>query len=305
MEFEFSKVNLPHLSIYLFVRGSGNVKISNKLELTNKNLSTRFDIIRNCLSHYNAFFYDNPISDRMLFPFIKLFPKKEFKAFEIFLTFMIHWTQPILANFPSLPPLVLDQINIILSDYNFEFAEIVSELGIIHHLWESQLCLFTDILKKDSWLQIFDFIFAYSEFPELFYFVIPSILLQFKSDILLFGKSSLKCNNSSQIDDSKILDNMKEAEKLLYDQELDLISKKIELSQKQQERMADSHIQQDKNSFIVNLLSKIEQLDSKMLILKMIKILKRIYNKELLILKFSKTRSLDNGVDAYYPLFIS
>ena len=108
---------------------------------------------------------------------------------------------------------------------------------------------------------------------------------------------------NSKIDDSNIVENIEEAEKLLYDEELDLVTRKIEINLKQNQRIDNKDFIENNNYFVLNLLKKFETINAKFIIYKMIHILKLVYSKEKLILNFNKTTKLENDVEIQYPLF--
>ena len=249
----------------------------------------------------------------MLFPFMKLFPTQELKCFEIFLAFIFRWTQPIFTDFPSLPEIVIDQIELLLREADPKLPSIVAQLGLTQKLWESLLNLYTDLFNKTDWLQIFDFLFAFSEYPELFYLIIVTIILHFKNDLLSFAKRNniqieLKSTKNSvaldkNFNDGTILENIQAAEELLYDRELEDLSNKIALTSNQREQREDPKFQSNREAFIIDLLSKVRTIPAKIWIASLNKTLKRTYSQGLLILKFQNQQQLQVNSDLHYPLF--
>lgn len=160
-----------------------------KTESKSSNLTLRFNSLRHSLSHYHHFFNNNPISDQVLFAFTKLFQQQESLAFELTLSFFFRWGSPLMSNFPNLPIQIEDQTQILLREHNPKLPDLVSALPLIEKLWESLGSLFTNIFSRKTWLHVFDFLFAFSDFPELFYLIIPAVIIEFEEDILAFGRN--------------------------------------------------------------------------------------------------------------------
>ena len=94
-----------------------------------------------------------------------------------------------ISDFPNLPSKVEDQTEILIRNHNPKLVTILRQLTLLDRLWESLCALFTDLFGKQTWLYVFDFLFAFSDFPELFYFIIPAVVIEFESDLIAFARN--------------------------------------------------------------------------------------------------------------------
>ena len=68
--------------------------------LKNQTLVKKLGRVMSSLAHYSPIFSDKQVVPYIAFPFVKLLSNDECMAFEVVLTFMLHWGQHMLENYP-------------------------------------------------------------------------------------------------------------------------------------------------------------------------------------------------------------
>jgi hypothetical protein len=222
------------------------------------------------------------------------------RTFEIFLAFASHWLQPLYPSFPSLPPTILMFYESIISSFDSSLLHITRQTCIISRLYESLLSLFTDVLSKETWLQIFDFLFGFSEYPELFYLLIPAFIIILRTDFVNFAtKENLPKSRIKENQD--ILDHIEESEKLLEDEQLDSLTKQIQFANNLQSHQLPEKFEFALAQFSDSFLSKLRLLTSSEIIKTLHVLLRKCYSNSLINFTFSSVQQ--PSTDLHYPIF--
>jgi hypothetical protein len=268
-----------------------------QLPIKDSKLNKQFHCIRNCLSQHSQFFHNNPVTDRLLFPFVKLFPSKGLQTFEIFLIFCSHWLQPLYSSFPSLPFSVSNFIEASLESKDPFLLHIVKQTSLISQLFDSLLCLFTDLLSRETWLRLFDFFFCFSEFPELLFLTIPAFIILLKQDLYAFAnKHSLP--NEPKEEPSPDSHEDKDA----HDQQLESLTRQIQLATQMHDLRLTSDFNQSLLVFTDAFLAKVRLLPATQIIKELQKLLRRCYTRSDSELKYSPLTE-QHSTALHYPIF--
>ena len=84
--------------------------ISKLFPLKNASLSKRLARVLSCLAHYCPLFSDTSLVPFLVFPFVKLFPQDDCLAFEVTLTFLLHWEQHLFEQYPHPSAILIDYV---------------------------------------------------------------------------------------------------------------------------------------------------------------------------------------------------
>jgi hypothetical protein len=69
--------------------------------LKNADLMKKLSRVLSSLAHYSPIFTDKLYVPYLIFPFVKLFSNEECIAFEVILSFLLHWGQLFFENYPQ------------------------------------------------------------------------------------------------------------------------------------------------------------------------------------------------------------
>lgn len=157
-----------------------------KYQLSSENLFRKLQRISSCLCIYCPAFLDVPFLQDMIFPFIKLFSHNELWCFETILSFFLNWLKHFFDYSPEPPVHYFKNIDEIVKFITPELNEFMIKSGVssLILLWPSMQVLFTDILEKNEWLSLMDYLIVSKEHPELFMYFAASILTCSKSNII-------------------------------------------------------------------------------------------------------------------------
>lgn len=236
-----------------------------------------------------------------MFPFVKLFPEEGLKTFEIYLTFSSHWLQPLHASFPSLPHEILQLFESVLKFEDPGLLHIIRQTSLITRLYDSLLSQFTDLLSRECWLQIFDFFFCFSEYPELYLLVVPALLIIFKSDIVSFANQNDLPMELIQ-DPPNVLENIQDAEDLLQDQRLESLTQQINFTTKVQNHTLTSDFRISLSHFTEAFLLKLRLVSGTRIVKQLHILLRQCYEQDLFCFKYSPSSNRPS-TDLHYPIF--
>lgn len=268
-----------------------------KLPIKSSKLSRQFHSIRNCLCQHSPFFHNNPVTDRLLFPFVKLFPNKGLQTFEIFLTFASHWLQPLYESFPCVSPVLSEFFEAVLVMESPELVHVIKQTSLISSLFDCLLCLFTDVLSREAWLQVFDFLFCFSEYPELLFLLVPALLIILKQDLLDFAK----LQNLPEMPNSHPQTDSDQFEPQLEDLQLESLTRQISFANKLDSHKSRPDFELSLAHFTESFLAKIRLLSGTRIIRRLHFLLRKCYSNSLINLRFS--HSEQQSTEFHYPIF--
>ena len=110
----------------------------------------------------------------IVYPFAKLFKKDLLAQFEIALTFLCNWAICWFRDYPTPPVEVTDfmarqlpQLDSLVRSFGYSFSSLV---------WPMFLVNFSDVLNKQDWLQLFDYLLIHPSRPWLLLCCIVALL---------------------------------------------------------------------------------------------------------------------------------
>jgi len=139
-----------------------------------------------CLAHYSPIFSEVEYLPGFIFPFVKLFAHDECLCFEIILTFFLHWGQHFFEFFPNPPLTIIQATEELLKYHDPALASHFKSLGLnmIHYIWPFMQSLFTEILTRDDWLSLMDFLVLNHEEPLYMPMFIVAYFRYFRTAII-------------------------------------------------------------------------------------------------------------------------
>jgi len=154
-------------------------------------LSIKVQESLSCLAFYNEAFTKIDFLPDMIFPFVKVFGEDEIICFEIMLTFFAHWGQHFFQNNTKPSEFLFTTFEKILEyhePYLFEHLRNLltgpDGMSIGDIFWIFTQNIFTDILNREDWHALTDFLVLHKSQPKfLLYF--PVAYFSFFKDLLL------------------------------------------------------------------------------------------------------------------------
>ena len=155
-------------------------------ELRNHQLFSKLQTICSVLAFYCPLFGEVEHLPELVFPFVKLFATDDLFCFEVVLSFFFHWGQHFFEYFPNPPIALLQDCEELMRFHDLDLYNHLKskEISMINYLWPMYRTLFTEILNRDNWLELFDFLVTYRDEPHLFVFFPVAYLKYFRSALL-------------------------------------------------------------------------------------------------------------------------
>lgn len=173
-----------------------------KFQLNSESLFRKLQRITSALVVYSPVLIKVPFLHDLTFPLIKLFSFNELWCFETILSFFLNWFQHFFEYSPNPPIHYFKNIDEILKIYSLDLWNFMqnSQISSIFLLWPSIQVFFTDILEKNAWFSLMDFLILNHDQPELFLYFCCSILVYYKRQIMektinlteIFDKNSIE-----------------------------------------------------------------------------------------------------------------
>lgn len=196
-----------------------------------------------------------------------------------------------------MPPCVSNLTNSLLELEDPHLLHITNQTSLQSLLFDSLLCLFTDLCSRETWLQTFDFLFCFSEFPELLFLLIPAFIILLKEDLFAFaGKHKLQLSPRHSKTASP------EGERDAEDEQLESLTRQINLATQLHSLRQKSDFTQSLASFTDSFLAKIRLLSGAKITRKLHQMLRRCYSHSLLEFEF-QAPSQRPSTDLHYPIF--
>jgi len=157
-----------------------------KYQLSSENIFRKLQRLLSAFCFYSPAFLNVPFLQDMIFPFIKLFGNNELLSFEVILSFFLNWGQHFFEYAPNPPINYFKYVNEIIMNEDKEFWDFLQERKVssIYLIWPSFQVLFTDILQKDEWLSLMDFLILNHKKPEFLIYFSAILILSYKSKIM-------------------------------------------------------------------------------------------------------------------------
>ncbi len=112
----------------------------------------------------------------LIFPFVKLFEEDSIVCFEVALTFLMNWYQPVYENYPNASKKIVDFAKKFLHKLDKKISSI-SEYTLASIINPMIVVCLTDVLNRQDSLQLLDFLVTNPQCPELFLCAAISIIL--------------------------------------------------------------------------------------------------------------------------------
>ena len=157
--------------------------------LTSNRLLTKLQRILSCLAHYCSVFTEVKFLPELIFPFVKLFINDELTCFETILSFFFQWGQHFLQFHPSSPATLIQSIEDLLKHYDFElYSHLKQFINLKSYVWLFLHNLFTDVLSKQDWLSLMDFLILNCHEPINLVLFLVGYLNHIRSHLLKVDK---------------------------------------------------------------------------------------------------------------------
>ncbi|GCC23790.1 TBC1 domain family member 31 isoform X1 [Chiloscyllium punctatum] len=118
--------------------------------------------VLSAMAHWSAIFAEVSYLPLLAFPFVKLFQNNQLIGFEVVATIITNWCQHWFEYFPNPPINVLSIIENILAHHDKELLHHLVKYNITTQLyaWPLMETLFSEVLTREEWLQLFDNVFS-------------------------------------------------------------------------------------------------------------------------------------------------
>ena len=171
--------------------------VTKGVHMTYHNLQKNYPIISNkllnklqrilsCLAHYCSVFSEVEFLPDLIFPFVKMFEREEVICFEVIVSFFVQWGQHFLEFHPHPPSTVIQTIEELVKYHDHELHAHFKEnkVNLRSYIWLFLHNIFTDILTKQDWLSLMDFLVLNCHEPLYLLLFVVAYLSQFRSSIL-------------------------------------------------------------------------------------------------------------------------
>eukprot|EP01029_Cantina_marsupialis_P023418 TRINITY_DN583_c0_g1_i2.p1 TRINITY_DN583_c0_g1~~TRINITY_DN583_c0_g1_i2.p1 ORF type:complete len:1369 (-),score=402.05 TRINITY_DN583_c0_g1_i2:140-4246(-) len=150
-------------------------------------LSQRLSRVLSALMHYEPMLSEVTYLPQLVFPFVRLFGRDAFSAFEVSLTVLVRWCFKFFITFPHPPLPLLSRISELVKLHLPKlYGHLASnEIGPQFYIWPLLRTFLTEILARRQWLSMMDWFFANYDKPSLLVFSAIALLRHCESQLLL------------------------------------------------------------------------------------------------------------------------
>ncbi|KAM6909708.1 TBC1 domain family member 31 [Xenentodon cancila] len=141
---------------------SSFLTLHDKYPIKSQKLQRGLQRVLSAFAHWAAIFGEVEYLPLIAFPFVKLFQNNPMLCFEVVATVIVNWCQHWFEYFPNPPLNVLSMVENVLAHHDNELLQHLVDCGITSQLyvWPLLETLFSEVLTRDEWLQLFDNIFS-------------------------------------------------------------------------------------------------------------------------------------------------
>nr|XP_019946572.1 PREDICTED: TBC1 domain family member 31 [Paralichthys olivaceus] len=141
---------------------SAYLTLHNKYPIKSHKLQRGLQRVLSALAHWAAIFGEVEYLPLVAFPFVKLFQNNPMLCFEVVATFIVNWCQHWFEYFPNPPLNILNMTENVLAHHDKELLQHLVDCGITSQLyvWPLLETLFSEVLTREEWLQLFDNVFS-------------------------------------------------------------------------------------------------------------------------------------------------
>ena len=147
------------------------------------NLSFGFRTL-SALSHWAPIFGETPYLPFLTFPFVKIFQNNTLLAFEATATVLTNWCSQWFEYFPNPPLNILNLIENLLSHHDASLLQhfISFEVTAQVYAWPLLQSLFSEVLTRNEWLQLWDNLFSHH--PACLLYAVVAYLIHSRRALL-------------------------------------------------------------------------------------------------------------------------
>jgi hypothetical protein len=154
--------------------------------ITDRRVFQRLQSTCSCIANWSPVFGEISYIPQLVFPFVVLFGSDELAALESAITILMWWGRSWQATFPHPPVHITDILDALLQHHDEQLRTYFYKLDVAPGLiaWKMLSTLFSEILPKDSWLCVMDYLLVNIQDYSLFYIVPIAIFKMLRSSIL-------------------------------------------------------------------------------------------------------------------------
>ncbi|CEG43732.1 tbc1 domain family member 31 isoform x4 [Plasmopara halstedii] len=162
------------------------VRLKERYPLQNSRIYRRLHRILSAIVYWCPAFGEVSYLPAMVYPFVKIFKENDLAAFEASICVLLHWCGDYLINLPCPPLLAMRAIESELARRDgqlhdhFTRYQITSEV----YAWSLLKTIFTEVLSEEEWMCLWDYLFAYSDAPQLIYVAVLAYLSYYRTALL-------------------------------------------------------------------------------------------------------------------------
>ncbi|XP_056142116.1 TBC1 domain family member 31 [Lampris incognitus] len=136
--------------------------LHDKYPIKSHKLQRGLQRVLSALAHWAAIFGETEYLPLLTFPFVKLFQNNPLLCFEVVASVVVNWCQHWFEYFPNPPLNILSMAENVLAHHDKELLQHLVDCGITSQLyiWPLLETLFSEVLTRDEWLQLFDNVFS-------------------------------------------------------------------------------------------------------------------------------------------------
>lgn len=138
------------------------------------------------LAHWSPIFAETPYVPALVFPFVVVYGADELATLETVMTIFMWWGFSWHVTFPNPPIHILDSIDNLLKIHDAKLHTHLYKLNVSPGLigWAMISSMFSEILNRQDWLRLFDFLFLNIEKASNIIITPVALLICMKSNLL-------------------------------------------------------------------------------------------------------------------------
>jgi hypothetical protein len=166
-------------------------KLSEEYPIKDQRLLRKLQKMLSALANWSPVFSNLSYLPAMAFPIVKVFASDGIGAFETLMSFVLNWCEGWFETFPHPPIPVLAYVERLMAYHDKPLLDNFVARGIDARVyaWRIMRTLFTELLSREEWLQLFDHFLTHADEPTLLPIAVVAYLRQFRSSIIGSGSA--------------------------------------------------------------------------------------------------------------------